>query len=267
MQTKRLIAVDLDGTLFGADHQLSPRTIEAVHAVVGQGHAVVVVTGRSAYSAISRLTALPASVRAICSNGAYETDRQTNLKTWSQSLSATAAITIRQQILQHLPSASFGWESDGGLSFEEKFTVEAGGAHTLEQGGSREEFGISDILKLYVRTPELKRGDLQKAVKNVINEQAEASSSNVPFIEVSAPGVNKGSALARVAADLGFAQNQTIAFGDNHNDLPMLRWANESVAMGNAMDDVKLAATTQALSNCEDGVAAMLEQRLNKGEL
>ncbi len=267
MQTKKLIAVDLDGTLFGADHQLSPRTIKAVHAVVDRGHTVLVVTGRSAFSAISRLTSLPSSVRAVCSNGAYELDRQTHLKRWSQPLPAASAIAIRQQILQHLPSASFGWESDTGLNFEEKFALEAGGAHTLEQGGSREPFGISDVLKLYVRTPELQRGDLQKAVKATVGDDAEASASNVPFIEVSAPGVNKGSALARVAAELGFAQHQTIAFGDNHNDLTMLRWANEGVAMGNAMDDVKLEADTQALDNSDDGVAVSLEQRVSNDEL
>jgi len=267
LQSKWLIAVDLDGTLFGADHQVSPRTVAALHAVSERGHAVVVVTGRSAHSAISRITLIPKESRVVCSNGAYEYDRTRKVRSWSQALSGPAAIQIRERILEKLPNASFGWESANGLGYDEQFIAQAGGSSTLEQGGNHEEFGHSDVLKLYVRTPDLVRGDLQRKLIPVLDGQAEVSTSGAPFVELTASGVDKASGLARVAADLGFTASRTIAFGDNLNDLPMLRWAFESVAMGNALDEVKAIASTHTLNNVDDGVASLLENRLKSGEL
>ena len=267
MQNKWLIAVDLDGTLFGDDHQVSPRTVDVLHSVARRGHAIVVVTGRSACSAIPRISAIPSIARVVCSNGAYEYDRFRKATKWSQTISATAAIQLRQRILEKLPSASFGWESEKGLGYDDRFVREAGGAHTLEQGGIQEAFGESCVLKLYVRTSQLVRGDLQRTLMPVVDGQAEVSTSGAPFVELTARGVDKASGLARVAADLGYTASRTIAFGDNLNDIPMLSWAFEAVAMGNALDEVKVIANTHTLSNIDDGVATLLEDRLRSGEL
>ncbi len=266
-QEKWLIAVDLDGTLFGSDHQVSPRTAEVLNSVAQRGHAIAIITGRSAYSAIPRLGAIPFNARVVCSNGAYEYDRFRKARNWSQPFSATTAIQLRQRILEKLPSASFGWESEKGLGYDKKFVTEAGGAHTLEQGGTSEEFGKSSVLKLYVRTSQFLRGDLQQMLIPIVDGQVEVSTSGAPFVELTARGVDKASGLARVAADLGYNACRTIAFGDNLNDLPMLRWAFEAVAMGNALDEVKAIASTHTLSNFDDGVAALLENKIRNGEL
>lgn len=267
MDNKWLVAVDLDGTLFGANHQISPRTLGALHAVAARGHAIVVVTGRSAHSAIKRLTTVRTALRVVCSNGAYEFDRERELKHWSEVLNTHTVVDLRRRILDALPGASFGWESATGLGYDEQFVAEAGGAHTLEQGGVSEKFGQSDVLKLYVRTREHVRGDLQQKLLPVLGGDAEVSTSGAPFVELTARGVDKASGLARVAADLGFTANRTLAFGDNLNDLPMLKWAGEAVAMGNALDEVKAIASSHTLSNTEDGVAVLLEKKMKEGEL
>lgn len=257
-----LVAVDLDGTLFGDDHQISPRTARVLHAVADRGHSIVVVTGRSSFSAIARLTAIPSNARVLCSNGAYEYDRDNAKIHWSQTLSAQHVIALRQKLLNAIPSASFGWESELGLGFEQQFINEAGGAHTLEQGGGITALGQSDVFKLYMRTPKLVREALQRKVLSVLDDEAEVSSSGAPFVELTARGVDKASGLARVAADLGFTAASIVAFGDNQNDLPMLNWAGVGVAMGNALPDVKAIADTHTLSNVDEGVADYLERQL-----
>jgi len=267
MQEKWLIATDLDGTLFGSDYQLSQRTIDTLRAVEQTGHAIVVVTGRSRHSALERLAALPASARIVCSNGAYECHRYRDVNVWSEPIAAKTAIGLRQQILENLTDASFGWESANGLCFEQQFVVEAGGTHTLEAPGIVEEFGTGDVLKLYARSPQLVRGDLQEKLIPIVNGQAEVSTSGAPFVELTAQGVDKASGLALVAADLGYTAKQTIAFGDNLNDIPMLRWSGTSVAMGNAHDEVKAIASLTTQSNTDDGVAAHLQAMLENGVL
>lgn len=260
MQDKWLIAVDLDGTLFNADYQISSRTLNTMHSVVKRGHSMVIVTGRSSHSAMPRLQSIPAGIRIVCANGAYEYGRTEQSIVWAHYLSASVVTGVKQRILDELPDASFGWEAVSGLNYEPKFIKEAGGAHTLEQGGEKAASEQCDVLKLFVRTPTQKGSELAVTLREILGGDVEVSSSGAPFAEATAGGINKGSALARVASELGFKSNRTIAFGDNQNDVPMLRWAGESVAMDNALQEVKTIASKHTLSNSEDGVAHFLER-------
>lgn len=266
MTEQYLIAMDLDGTLFGTNHQLSSRTIDCLNAVAQRGHRLVAITGRSAFTAVDRLVETPSTMRLVCSNGAYEFDRQQNRMVWTSVVPAALAVTIHRQILAHIPGVSFGWESACGLNFDDQFIEQAGGAHTLEQGGRKESLGQSDVLKICVRTVELARDELQDRLQNLLSGLAEVSTSGAPFVELTASGIDKGSALSRIADNLNVSAAHTIAFGDNINDLPMLTWAGEAVAMGNAVEAVRSIADTQTASNAEDGVATLLENRFVHGD-
>lgn len=263
---KWLIAVDLDGTLFHTDHQISVRTMSTMHKMVELGHRIVIVTGRSSHSSMPRLRSIPAGTRVLCSNGAYEYDQSMQEVVWANMLSASSSVDIRRRIQRRLPAASFGWESKSGLSYEQKFIDEAGGSHTLEQGGVHEPIGQFDIFKLFVRTPEQGGGVLASSLQDLFGREIEVSSSGVPFVEITAAGTNKGTALAKIAMDLGFESNRTIAFGDNLNDVTMLQWAGESVAMGNAIPEIQSIASAHTKSNSEDGVAQFLESKFLGGQ-
>jgi len=80
--------------------------------------------------------------------------------------------------------------------------------------------------------------------------------------EINRAGVNKGSALARLAGRLGLTSKEVMAIGDNNNDLPMLQYAGIAVAMENALAGVKERADFVTHSNDEDGVAYALYQFL-----
>jgi Cof subfamily protein (haloacid dehalogenase superfamily) len=86
--------------------------------------------------------------------------------------------------------------------------------------------------------------------------------SSFDIIELLHPAVSKGSALATVAKDLHIQPEEIVAFGDNHNDIGMLQVAGLGVAMGNAHEEVKIAADYVTLSNAEDGVAEVLEKMI-----
>jgi Cof subfamily protein (haloacid dehalogenase superfamily) len=84
--------------------------------------------------------------------------------------------------------------------------------------------------------------------------------SNDEYLEMMPPQANKGVALAMVAAKFGIASNETMAFGDSYNDIPMLRWAGFGIAVGNAKPETKQAAKEIVQSNADDGVGRALEQ-------
>lgn len=76
--------------------------------------------------------------------------------------------------------------------------------------------------------------------------------------EVNPSGVDKGTALRSLAADLGVPMSQVMAIGDNGNDVPMLRAAGFGVAMGNATAEAVAACRIQTLPCNRHGVAAVI---------
>jgi hydroxymethylpyrimidine pyrophosphatase-like HAD family hydrolase len=85
-------------------------------------------------------------------------------------------------------------------------------------------------------------------------------STGYGLIELSAPGVTKGTGLARLAGELGIAAADVLAVGDMPNDLPMLQWAGHGVAMANAHPAVLEVADEITAGNSEDGLALILER-------
>jgi HAD superfamily hydrolase (TIGR01484 family) len=87
------------------------------------------------------------------------------------------------------------------------------------------------------------------------------------FVEVQAPGVSKGAALRTLAALLGIPRHETIALGDEENDMPALGAAGLGIAMGNATERVKAAAGAVTGPNTADGWAEAVERHALGGGL
>jgi hypothetical protein len=79
------------------------------------------------------------------------------------------------------------------------------------------------------------------------------------MLEISALGVSKASALARLSAHLGVAAVDVAAFGDMPNDVEMLRWAGLSYAMSGGHPEAVAAARGLAPPCEQDGVAQVVE--------
>jgi len=98
--------------------------------------------------------------------------------------------------------------------------------------------------------------------------RTEYSARDLSIVDLLPPGVSKGWALERLAASLGIDRKETMAIGDNWNDINMLEWAGQAVLMGNAAQDLRAIAKTngwkQAPPNDEDGVAVTLERALTR---
>ena len=83
------------------------------------------------------------------------------------------------------------------------------------------------------------------------------------FLELASPAVSKGSGLAFVAEQLGFAAEHTIAFGDGENDLELLDWAGYAVSVENGFEGLKARADWLCPSAEDEGVAQTLEAFLD----
>lgn len=86
------------------------------------------------------------------------------------------------------------------------------------------------------------------------------TSSGPLNLEVMDQNGNKGNALKRMAEYYGIPLENTVAIGDNFNDIPMLQIAGLSIAMGNADPLVKEICDIVTHSNVENGVAYAIHQ-------
>ena len=98
--------------------------------------------------------------------------------------------------------------------------------------------------------------------------KTEYPARDITILDLLPPGVSKGSALEKLAALLGVDRKETMAIGDNWNDVDMLEWAGQGVMMGNAAQElrtmVEMRGWKLAPPNNDDGVAAVLEAAIRK---
>ena len=101
---------------------------------------------------------------------------------------------------------------------------------------------------------------IERAMRQRFGGQMEIVRSHANFVEANPLGVSKGDALRRLAEHLGIPQAGVMAIGDQGNDVPMLKWAGFSVAMGNASPEAKAAADWIAPPFSEYGAAVAMER-------
>ena len=85
-------------------------------------------------------------------------------------------------------------------------------------------------------------------------------SPTAPIIDISPAGWNKGSAVRRIASELGLSLEEVAVFGDSENDLSMIKAVPNSVAMSNASEEIARAARWHIGSSADDAVADALFQ-------
>ena len=95
--------------------------------------------------------------------------------------------------------------------------------------------------------------------------EANITKTNPEYVELNAKGIHKGNALIELCRILDVPIEQTMAFGDNYSDLPMLEIARGKVLVDNASDEIKSELRGKfkdliiAPSNEDDGVAEIIE--------
>lgn len=84
------------------------------------------------------------------------------------------------------------------------------------------------------------------------------------YLEIMPLGIDKGFALEKLCGLHGVPKEETIAFGDQDTDIPLLTAAGLGIAMGNGIDNLKNYADLITRTNNEGGIAFALEHILNK---
>lgn len=255
----RLLASDLDGTLVAASGHFSPRTAAMLDACDAAGIPVVFVTGRPPRWLDEVATGRVGA--AICANGALIVDLETRRILEVTTMEPAVVIEVANRLRDTLPDATFALETVNGFAMEPAYVrrFDVGPARR----GTLEELLADDpgVVKVLVRVGGSRSDDLLARARPLLSGIAAPTHSNAAdgMLEISALGVSKATALARLAAHLGIDAADVAAFGDMPNDIEMLRWAGQSYAMAGGHPEAVAAARGLAPACEDDGVAQVVE--------
>ena len=256
----RLIAVDVDGTLLNSRKELTRPVADAIRAVKEHGILFTIATGRDVLGLRRFAHLLSVEVPVITYNGAVIRRAGSGEVISETCLPEPTALEVMHQ----------GLERGFSVIVWSRGVLYIGQAGAFSEGYSdmygireRELAGYADLAKQGV-TKVIWAGDpavigkLESSMKTAPIAGSESSTSDPSYLEFMAEGINKGVGLQAAAHALGLSASEVMAVGDGHNDLPMLRWAGRSVAMGNANPEVKAEADFVTGSCDHDGLAEAL---------
>ncbi|MGO9339342.1 MAG: HAD family hydrolase [Terracidiphilus sp.] len=282
----RLVAIDMDGTLLLTFAQkISERTARALAAAQQAGITVAIATGRRTNYTLPLLEGLGlrADTPLITSNGAV-------IRTLGGEAIDRCHLEARVAralcgLLREFGAVVFTFDRPGRGELVLENLEMTHGRISLWVEANRNAIEVvtplenalpdgDDPIQGMVTGTLAKMRLAEKALKS--SEWAadcecvctEYPARDLSILDLLPPGVSKGWALARLAGRLGVDRKETMAIGDNWNDVDMLEWAGQGVMMGNAAQELrtmaKMRGWKQAPPNDQDGVAVVLEEALAK---
>ena len=269
----RLIATDLDDTLLDARSALTPRTRAALASAMAAGCRVSLSSGRMLEAMLPFAEDMGVNAPMLLYNGAWIYDHRTDETVYAARIAnATAAAIARRAeemglYIQAYPGKGYFCDEvcEHTLKYAAQIRVDGIPVHRpisrwiAESGADMQKLLIIDTPEGATRAIEALRAEFPHG--------ATFLKSKPHFVEIAPEGVDKGQSLARLAAWYGFERDEVMAFGDGQNDVPMIAWAGQGVAMENACPEALAAAKVIAPPNTLDGVAQVIEGLLERGEI
>lgn len=255
----KLVALDVDGTVLHEDGDVSPAVLNAVKAASDAGHRLMLATGRSWESTEPVMAQLGlTSDYVVCANGALimKRDGDGYVRHHVETFDPTEVLTL---IHANLDDGRYMVEyPDGFRRYTEGMTD-----WNLEDAEKVpfEELLEKPVTRVVVVSPGHDEQEFLQAVEDMGLHKVTYAIGWTAWLDIAPFGVNKSTALEHVRSWLGVAPTDVVAVGDGRNDIEMLRLAGREgrgVAMGQAPDVVKYAATEVVADVTNDGVVSVL---------
>lgn len=281
----KLVACDLDGTLFNSNMTISEENAAAIKLAQENGIEFLVATGRSPQQSRKNMREYGLKTGFININGAlvYDANEQLQVKHQlsNEKAKLIAHILLKNQLYFELVTADKIYSNDiskrvvnlarslmslnPGVTFK-KAVATAAGSNAMLSMTLVEDFDqlladpkteIMKIISFDAHGP----AAFSSAKKEIMSlGDVAVTSSAAANIEINDIKAQKGPALLDYARKKGFKKEEVAAIGDNLNDASMIRDAGVGVAMANAVPAIKKLAQVKTKSNDDNGVAYILKK-------
>lgn len=274
---KTLYVSDLDGTLFDSGGHLSDFTRDTLNELIAGGMNFTVATARSVSSAAGLLDDLDLKVPAVMMNGVFLTDVPNQKQVYVNRY----PVELAHKVID-------AFKANGRPPFVYSFNGEYIECEFTKLKNDYERQFVAKRQKLYRRfekvedytvgnntvyingidhkeTMQAVADELQKIDGIKFSHYLDTYSGDKYFVEVYVESAGKWNSIKRLKEMYGF--DRVVAFGDNGNDVEMLKNADLAVVVGNALPPALEVADIVIDTNDNDGVAKYLLELYRKGEL
>jgi Cof subfamily protein (haloacid dehalogenase superfamily) len=259
----RAVALDIDGTLAGADSMVSARSAKTLEALQRKGVTPIIVTGRTETAAIAVSTGSRLTAPVVSCNGSVVTDP------WSRQRFLYSTLDI--DTVNHV--MAFG--ADHGLEVvlwnpNDMFAVKSTAGTALLEVINQQAVVITSL-------DTVPRNDIVKIMLGGSPEQLDGLQDEIArtlplvkrsldvFYETTIPGATKWEALSLVLDHLGFAPEECMGIADGDTDVGWLSRIGMPVAVENARPAVQAIASMHIGHHAQDSVAEFLETYFELG--
>ncbi len=270
--TTLLLASDLDGTLLQSDGTVAPETRAALARARDSDLLVAFVTGRPPRWLHEVAEQTDHYGIAIGANGAVVYDLAEEAVVDTDPLSPATVAAVTAALREAFPSIAFGFEYGLDFGYEPDYRHDWEVTPVADRRGRTMPVPIVGPVEDLIARPVLKilakwraAPDAQQYMLDAVALLGESAtvtrSSRGPLLEISAPGVDKSTGLAHLAAQRGIGADRVAAVGDMPNDVAMLDWAGRGYAVANAHPEVR-AVADEVLpeTNDEHAVATLIDR-------
>lgn len=272
---KKVIIMDIDGTLNTSERQISPKTKEALLKAQAAGAMLILASGRPT----TGLTRLAKELEMDKNHGllvAFNGSRVLDCETMNILFDQAMSVEEGKAVLNHMkkfdrvrPIIDKGeymyvtnvydcFINFKGGPYNVPLYESRGNNYKLCEVDDLAEFADYPLNKILTFADPEYLQEHHEAMAEPFKDTLNCMFTGPFYFEFTAKGIDKAKALDTVLKPMGYKPEDMIAFGDGHNDASMLKYAGTGIAMANAVQALKDIADDITLSNDEDGIAEAL---------
>lgn len=267
MKTIKMILCDLDGTLLTTNNTVSERTKKAIKMARNAGIIFGIATGRPPYAVLELIKTWGIDEDVDCIvgfNGAHIIDRTLNESRLNFPLSSAT----QHEIMQHYANEGINfmlYEPDGIYTQrEDAVSARLSRNNRLPRRELSEEILSHEHPKLLISCLKEEMERVEKVMETIHIENVRGVHSQPDLFEIFDSRNSKSRGIEQIATMHGYTLENVMAFGDEDNDLEMLKDCGVGVVMANGSAKALAIADEITASNLDDGVAVKIESMLSQ---
>lgn len=273
------ICLDVDGTLFNTNKEISKRTKDKLIEVQKEGNRIILASGRPTQGLMRIVQELEMEKYhglLISYNGSQVYDLNAKEILYNQTISVEDVKAVIHHCKQfdclrimidygdsfYVEDVYDCWIELDHKPFNILQYEAREGNMLLKEVWDLEDFVSFPVNKILTTADPDYLNEHAKVLAQPFKEKLNAMFTSSMYFEFTARGIDKAKALAFVQDKFQLKKEEMIAFGDGQNDCTMLEFAGIGIAMGNADPKLKACADKITKSCDEDGIAYALEELL-----
>lgn len=265
--TKKLIAIDLDGTTLNNQSLISQRTATVLKKATEAGHYVSIATGRPYRMSAHFYQQLQLDTPMVTFNGAL-VHKPNTIWPYERELSIQREIAFEILAQKERLNLEFVAAENRETFFIDRLDNFEGEFFATEKITEANLFHNlkTNPTSLLVKTQHEVAKEVSASLVEQFKDAVDVRTWGGPnaILEIVPKGVQKAMAVSVIAESLSIQPKDILAFGDEHNDLELLDYAGWGVAMQNGTEQLKgVANDITEKNNEEDGLADYLENYLS----